>query len=147
MKRQSKMTEEKTRKVEFSRRKFVKDASLTGATIGSTALMAGAPTKTASAQGTPTTVTLEVLDPSGAYQVDYLFAHRVPDLSGKTLCEISNNIWQSWRTFPLTRELLQRQYPTIKIIPWDDKRLVDWEKKPEVLKTLGCQAAIVGNAG
>ena len=147
MKRQSKMTEEKTRKVGFSKRKFINDASLIGGTIGSTALMPGAPAKTASAQGTPTTVTLEVLDPSGAYQVDYLFAHRVPDLSGKTLCEISNNIWQSWRTFPLTRELLQRQYPTIKIIPWDDKRLVDWEKKPEVLKTLGCQAAIVGNAG
>lgn len=147
MKRKTKMPEEKRKIGRISRREFIKDAGLIGAAIGSTALTAGAPTKTASAQGSPTTVTLEVLDPSGAYQVAHLFAPRVPDLNGKVLCEISNNIWQSWRTFPLIRELLQRQYPTIKIIPWDDKRLVDWEKKPEVLKTLGCQAAIVGNAG
>lgn len=147
MKRPIKMTEAKKDERKISRMEFIKDAGLIGGAIGSMALIGGAPTKTASAQGTPTTVTLEVLDPSGAYRVTQLFAPRVPDLNGKTLCEISNNIWQSWRTFPLIRELLQRQYPTIKIIPWDDKRLVDWEKKPEVLKSLGCQAAIVGNAG
>ena len=94
-------------------------------------------------------VTLEVLDPSGAYEVSQLFAARVPDLNGKTVCEVSDGIWESGRTFPLIADLLKKQFPTIKIIPFDQfptANGTDPTLGPK-LKAAGCDAAIVGNAG
>lgn len=65
-------------------------------------------------------VTLEVYDATGAFEITKLHAPRLPDLNGKTICEISNNQWEARRTFPLIRELLQKQFPTAKIIPYDE---------------------------
>jgi hypothetical protein len=97
--------------------------------------------------------TIEVLDPSGAFEVTTLFAPRLDTLDGKTICFLSDDEWMSWRTFPLLEELLTQQYPTIKIIretefPTDgDHRYPDFEAHPDILKEMGCDAAIVGNAG
>ncbi len=97
-------------------------------------------------------VTLEVYDPTGAIEVTQLFAPRVKDLNGCTICEVSDDLWETDRTFPVIRELLQKQFPTAKIITYDkfpkgsDALLAD-AKLGDKLKEAGCQAAIVGNAG
>jgi hypothetical protein len=97
-------------------------------------------------------VALEVYDPTGAIEVTQLFAARVPDLNGKTICEVSNDSWEAARTFPTIRELLQRQFPTIKVIPYTEfvKGNIPLESAADIgdtLKKKGCQAAIAGNAG
>jgi hypothetical protein len=103
-------------------------------------------------------VTLKVYNPTGAIEVKQVFAPRLADLNGKTICEISNDSWEASRTFPAIREVLLRQFPTAKIVPYtefpygagsagggsyamDDDRIVD------MVKTKGCQAVITGNAG
>ncbi len=95
---------------------------------------------------------LEVYDPTGAIEVTELFSARLDSLEGKTICEVSDQMWEADRTFELIRQLLQQQYPTAKIIPWTEfpeaagsgADVADMGTK---LKEAGCQAAIVGNAG
>ncbi len=140
------MSEENKHEDGISRREFIKDAGLMvgSAALGSAASLAATPAQAAES------VTLEVLDPSGAYEVTTLFAQRLPDLNGKTVCEITDGIWQAWRTFPLIRQLLQKQFPTIKIIPYDQFPQASASVDPNLVakvKAAGCQAAIVGNAG
>jgi ABC-type amino acid transport substrate-binding protein len=103
----------------------------------------------ATAQGP---VTLEVFDPTGAIEVSQLFTARLADLNGKTICEASNGSWESDRTFPVIRQLLQKQFPTAKIITFDKFTAVsgggaDVPTLGDEMKKQGCQAAIVGNAG
>lgn len=152
--------DDKPAEVQVSRRAFLKDAGLiVGGAAITTALAPATAALAESVAGTsPTTpapaqaeVKLEVLDPSGAFEVTALHAKRLDTLEGKTICELSDNEWQSWRTFPLIRELLQKKYPTLKIITWDtfprdgDHGYPDFAAHPDLLK--GCDAAIVGNAG
>jgi hypothetical protein len=96
-------------------------------------------------------VTLKVYDPMGAIAVTQLFSPRLADLSGKTLCELSNDSWEASRTFPAIRELLQRQFPTTKIIPYTEfpkgTAAIDNDKIGDMVKAKGCQGVIVGNAG
>jgi hypothetical protein len=72
------------------------------------------------------------------------------ELAGKTICELSDGAWGDYRTFPLIRELLQKQFPTVKIIPYTqfpvggDK--FDIDEIGKIIKDKGCQAAIIGNA-
>jgi hypothetical protein len=97
----------------------------------------------------------ELFDPTGAVEVTQLHAPRVADLNGKTVCELSDGTWEDHRTFPLIRELLQKQYPTAKFIPYTDfphgsgpgGYLMDDDKVAEMVKKKGCQAVITGNAG
>jgi len=96
-------------------------------------------------------VTLEVYNPTGAIQVSYLFAPRLADLNGKTICEVSDDGWEAYRTFPAFREALQEKFPTAKIIPYTEFPVgtyeIDVDNIGDLLKKKGCQAAIVGNAG
>ena len=96
-------------------------------------------------------VVLEVFNPTGAIEVTETFAPRIDTLHGKTICEISNGAWEDHRTFPLVRELLQRQFPTAKFISYTEFPVgtskIDNDKVAALVKQKGCQAAIVGNAG
>ncbi len=101
---------------------------------------------TANAQ---TPVSFKVYNPTGALSVTQTFAPRLADLNGKTICEMGES-WESDRTFPLISSLLQKQFPTIKIV--DDTKLPQWTANPDKalvdkVKSLGCQAVIIGNAG
>lgn len=95
-------------------------------------------------------VTLKVYDPTGAIDVTQLFAPRLTDLHNKTICELSNGLWEHDRMFPLIRELLQRQFPTAKIIPYNEfpvgSTKIDVDDIGDILKRKGGQAVIVGNA-
>jgi hypothetical protein len=97
---------------------------------------------------------LKVHNPSGAYEVTPLHAPRVSDLNGKTICELSDNMWQDFRIFPLIRELLLKQFPEAKIIPYNEfphesaggAFAIDDDKVASMVKARGCQAAIIGIA-
>ena len=94
-------------------------------------------------------VTLSVFNPGGRVGVTKSHAPRLSELTGKTICELSNGAWGDDRTFPLIRELLQKQFPTVKIIPYTqfpvggDK--VDIDEIGKIVNDKGCQAAIIGN--
>ncbi len=98
----------------------------------------------------PGPVTLTVYNPTGATEITYLHAPRVDTLAGKTICEISDNAWEHTRTFPLIRELLQKQFPTAKIIPYTEfpggSNLIDNKEIVDRVKEKGCEAVVVGNA-
>jgi hypothetical protein len=115
--------------------------------VGLVVLAAGS-----SRAGAAEPVKLDVYDPTGAIEVTQLFASRVADLNGKTICELSNDSWEAQRTFPAIRELLQRQFPTAKIIPYTEFvhgniPLESAKDIGDVAAKRGCQAVIVGNAG
>lgn len=95
-------------------------------------------------------VKLEVYDPTGAAEVTQSFAPRVADLNGKTIGELSNGGFQSHRTFPLIRELLQKRFPSVKIIPYTEfgvgRAEMEDERSLAHLVEKGCDAVITGNA-
>lgn len=100
-------------------------------------------------------VTLEVYNPTGASEVTSLHASRLETLEGKTICEVSQEpdgqSWEARRTFPFIRELLEKRFPNIKIIPFSQ-----FPDKPgsadtgggigKIGKEKGCQGFVVGNA-
>jgi len=111
-----------------------------------------APTGVPAPTATPAPVTFTLYDPTGAIEVSKLFTPRLDTLAGKTICEVSDDMWQAQRTFPLIRQLLQKQFPTAKIIPYTEfphgsGTIAGDAEIGNKLKAAGCQAAIVGNAG
>jgi len=65
---------------------------------------------------------------------------------------LSNGSWQFDRIFPFVREQLKKQYPSIKILPfneviWKRSDLENLDLVVKVLKEKGCQAVIAGMAG
>jgi hypothetical protein len=104
------------------------------------------------AMAAPVKFTVE--NPTGSLEVTQVFASRIADLNGKTICEVMNGMWESPRTFPVISELLKKQFPKSKII--DSTQFRSFDEKDSVseihqlalqMKAAGCQAAIVGNAG
>lgn len=92
-------------------------------------------------------ISLEVYDPTGVTEITELYAPRLASLKGKTICELSNSSWESDRTFPFIRQLLQRRFPDIKIIPYTEfPRNAQGDVPFELLKEKGCDGAIIGNA-
>jgi hypothetical protein len=96
-------------------------------------------------------VKLRVHNPSGVLETSVLHADRLDTLDGKTICELSNGAWQFDRIFPFVREQLKKQYPTVKILPYDEvigsrSELENLEYVSKVLKEKGCQAVIAGMA-
>ncbi len=99
--------------------------------------------------GTAAQATLEIHDPTGALEVNQLHAPRLADLSGTTVCELSNGMWEHDRTFTLIRKLLKKRPPGIKIIPYTEFPILtrtDPDVFIKLLKEKGADGAIVGNA-
>ncbi len=94
-------------------------------------------------------VILEVFNPSGAVEVSQRFASRLADLDGKTVCMLWNGLWEGDRIFPLIGELLQKRYPTVKVIPYTELPVgaIDTPEVSKIVKEKGAQAVIVGSAG
>ncbi len=100
---------------------------------------------------TSSRVTLKVYNPTGAIETTRVHAPRLDTLAGKTICELSNGGWEYDRIFPAIRELLQKQFPTAKIIPYTEtisQRSVieNLDQVGKVVKEKGCQAVITGMA-
>jgi len=67
----------------------------------------------------PAATTLNVYNPTGGFEVTQLHAPRLPDLKGKTICELSNGGWEDHRILPAVRQSLAKQFPDAKFIPLD----------------------------
>mgnify|MGYP001563382300 CR=1 FL=1 len=93
---------------------------------------------------------LNMYNPTGAVEVTQSFAARLPDLNGKTICELSHGSFQSHRTFPVIRELLQKRFPTLRIIPYTEFGVgrAEMESEQTMARVVekGCDAVITGNA-
>lgn len=95
------------------------------------------------------TISVEVYDPTGVIEAVDHHAPRLADLKDATICELSDRIWEDYRTFPLLRELLQKRFPDAKIIPYTEFPNIygiDADVLAKLLKEKGCDAVIVGNA-
>ena len=102
-------------------------------------------------------MTYEVLSPlGGSVRKGGSIAPRLPDLNGKTVCEVANGRFNVDVSFPIIRELLQKRYPDIKIIPYTEFPIQHVEGSATELieraKTVaslavekGCDAMISGN--
>jgi hypothetical protein len=101
----------------------------------------------------------EVVSPLAERSIDMItMAKRLSNLEGKTVCELWNESFKSNVTFPVIRELLRKNYPGIKIIPYNEMPkhhpMEDQGATNEgsdaliaALKEKGCDAVISGNAG
>jgi hypothetical protein len=92
---------------------------------------------------------MEVYDPTGMVQTTEDYAPRLPDLNGKTICELSDYIWESKRIFPAIRERLKERFPGAKIIPYTEfptTMRFEPESLLKMIREKGCDAAIIGNA-
>ncbi|MBI2908417.1 MAG: hypothetical protein HYX92_12290 [Chloroflexi bacterium] len=69
----------------------------------------------------------EVLSPLGEPTVDKLaVAPYLPDLNGKTVCEVSDGVQHRGPVvFPILRELLRERYPDVKVIPYTEFPIQD----------------------
>ena len=94
---------------------------------------------------------LEVLNPSGVVEVTDLYARRLADLEGKTICELSNGGWEYERTFPRIRELIFKRFPGVKFVPYAKLPIgineINIPDIGDIVSKMGCDAVIGGNAG
>ena len=153
----------------LSRKDFVKGAAVVA---GAGALASCAPAATPAPEAAPTCppaeecppcptpaaageagpVTLELYDPTGATEITQLHAPRLDTLEGKTICELWNGDFEGNRTFPLIEELLKKQFPTAKFIPYTEfpvgrLQISDVKNIGKIVKEMGCDAVITGNGG
>ncbi|MBI2958660.1 MAG: hypothetical protein HYY32_07455 [Chloroflexi bacterium] len=96
------------------------------------------------------TTRLRVHDPTGASGASLSHAPRLDTLAGKTICEISNGMWEYQRVFPALREQLKKRFPTVRIIPYSEvvsgPGHEDLDLVSRLVKEKGCDAVISGMA-
>jgi len=100
----------------------------------------------------------EVVYPAGIGTVQAKnVAPPLPDLNGKVIGLYWNNAFRGETTFPIIEELIKKQYPDVRFVPYtsfDDvttsshdsaTAVKNLEKLPRKIKQLGCDAVILGN--
>ena len=94
--------------------------------------------------------TLEFYDPSGTLEVTQPHAPRLASLAGKRIGFVSNEQWQAYRMLPMLKELLEKDFPGIQVLPIDafpqGNALIGEEHTAALVKKSGVDAVIVGNA-
>lgn len=92
----------------------------------------------------------KIFDPSGVCEVTMSHVPRLGSLEGKTICLLSDDMWQADRMLSLVQELLQEQFPTAKIIHHTEFPMgtaqIDSDRTIEILLDSGSQGVILGNA-
>ena len=95
-------------------------------------------------------VKLEFHDPSGALEVAQPHAPRLASLEGKRIGFVSNEQWQAYRMLPLLKEMLEKDFPGITVLPIDTfpqgNALIGEAHTAALVKKSGVDAVIVGNA-
>ena len=79
---------------------------------------------------------------------------RIPDLNGKTICELSDYSFRGEEIFPVIREALRKIYPDIKFVEYTQFGNTHGASEAEVIRTLpttlkehGCDGVISGVGG
>ncbi len=96
-------------------------------------------------------ISFQVLNPCGAVgSTKGAYAPRLPDLAGKTIGMLSNQLGEADRIFPAMRELLRKRFPTANIIPHTEfpqgGDRIDSAEIVQIVQSKKCDAVIVGNA-
>jgi uncharacterized protein YqcC (DUF446 family) len=93
---------------------------------------------------------LEFFDPSGVIEVTVPHAKRLASLEGKRIGFVSNEQWQAYRMLPMLKELMEKDFPGIEVLPIDaypqGNALIGNEETAALVKKSGVDAVIVGNA-
>ena len=93
---------------------------------------------------------LEFYDPSGTLEVTQAFAPRLDSLEGKRIGIVSNEQWQAFRMLPMLKQLLEKDFPGITVLPVDaypqGNALIGSEETAALVKKSGVDGVIVGNA-
>ena|SRR5688572_8566103 len=93
---------------------------------------------------------LEFYDPSGTLEVTVPFAKRLDSIEGKRIGFVSNEQWQAYRMLPLLKELLEKDFKGVEVLPIDaypqGNALIGNEDTAALVKKSGVDAVIVGNA-
>ncbi len=95
-------------------------------------------------------VQLEFYDPSGAIEITQPHAPRLDGIAGKKIGFVTNEQWQAFRTLPLLKELFEKDFPGVEILPIDTfpqgNALIGEEQTARLVKQSGVDAVIIGNA-
>ena len=95
-------------------------------------------------------VKLEFHDPSGVLEVKQPHAPRLASLAGKRIGFVSNEQWQAYRMLPMLKEMFERDFPGVTVLPIDTfpqgNALIGEEHTAALVKKSGVDAVIVGNA-
>lgn len=95
-------------------------------------------------------VKLEFFDPSGALEKAKPHAPRLDTLAGKRIGFVSNEQWQAFRMLPLVKNLLEKDFPGIEVLPIDaypqGNELIGNAEVAKMVKDSNVDAVIVGNA-
>ncbi len=95
-------------------------------------------------------VQLEFHDPSGALDITQPHAPRLNTIAGKKIGIVTNEQWQAFRTLPLLKELFEKDFPDVQIMPIDafpqGNALIGEEQTAMMVKDSGVDAVIIGNA-
>jgi hypothetical protein len=93
---------------------------------------------------------LDVFDPSGATEITRLHAERLPNLAGRKIAVLSNDMWQSHRMLPMLREMLAERFEGIEIVPETEfpmgNVLIDREETVDQVVARGADAVLIANA-
>jgi len=94
--------------------------------------------------------TLEFHDPSGTFEVTQQHAPRLASLAGRRIGFVSNEQWQAYRMLPMLKEMLETDFPDIKVLPIDafpqGNAVIGNEETAALVKKSGVDAVIVANA-
>lgn len=94
--------------------------------------------------------TLEFFDPSGYTEVTQSHAPRLDTLENKRIGLLSNDQWQTYRTLPLVKTLLDKDFPNCEVLPLDTfpqgVANIASKKTIKIIKDSGVDAIIIGNA-
>ena len=93
---------------------------------------------------------LEFYDPSGALEVTQPHAPRLASLEGKRIGFVSNEQWQAYRMLPALKEMLEKDFKGVTVLPIDafpqGNALIGNEDTAAQVKKSGVDAVIVGTA-
>ena len=78
-------------------------------------------------------------------------APRLPDLNGKTVCELWDVLFRGETIYPLVREYIRARFPGVKFVPYTEFGNFHGAREHDVIDTLperlrahGADAVIVG---
>ncbi len=95
-------------------------------------------------------VKLEFHDPSGMIGVTQPHAPRLASLTGARIGFITNDQWQAYRTLPLLKMVLERDFPGIEVLPLDafpqGNALIGQAETARLVRQSRVDAVIIGNA-
>jgi hypothetical protein len=95
-------------------------------------------------------VKLEFFDPSGALEKAKPHAPRLDTLAGKRIGFVSNEQWQAFRMLPLIKEMLEKDFPGIDVLPINHypqgNSLIGNAEVAKMVRESDVDAVIIGNA-